>query len=623
MLTYITEVVDPMLMEHDKTSRGKGIAAGLADVASKVGSPSAFLFGSEISAADVSLGVSLARAATGPNASTFEATYPDLFNYLQRVFAADCYATVFPAKVVKQVEKKVAAVTGDEAAPTGPRPAVIASAPSTIRVPMMEKSFGGRVRLAALLESSDYDVVGKKIVVAGWTRTIRQAGAGSLLFVELNDGSSAKNLQVVVNSQITGFDKLSVGSISASVRFEGHIVKCKEGAKQAIELHVTDSSRGDNMVVYDVPSVAEYPLAGKDLTVETLRKHAHLRPRSTFISAIMRVRSQMAMATHRFFQDRGFNYIHTPLITASDCEGAGEMFQVTTVLPHTDDLSEVALLGNKKIDYSKDFFGKKAFLTVSGQLALENYACALSDVYTFGPTFRAEMSHTTRHLAEFWMIEPEMAFATLEDVMGTAEGYLKFCVRWALENCSADIEYLATRATEPNLLPRLQQIASEKLFNKVTYTDAIKILKPHAERFEDKNIEFGLDLASEHERFLTEEIFKGPTFVYNYPKSFKAFYMRRNDDNETVQACDLLLPQIGEVIGGSAREERLDQLDAALTEKGLNIQDYWWYRDLRTYGTIPHGGFGLGFERLTMLVTGVANIRDVIPYPRYPGHADF
>uniref|UniRef100_A0A0G4GVD5 asparagine--tRNA ligase n=1 Tax=Chromera velia CCMP2878 TaxID=1169474 RepID=A0A0G4GVD5_9ALVE len=333
----------------------------------------------------------------------------------------------------------------------------------------------------------------------------------------------------------------------------------------------------------------------------------------------------MAMATHRFFQDRGFLYVHTPILTANDCEGAGEMFQVTTLLPPVDEKSsEKPLPVDEKtglVDYSKDFFHKPAFLTVSGQLAVENYCCALSDVYTFGPTFRAEKSYTRRHLAEFWMIEPELAFADLNDDMDCAEAYLKFCVQYALDNCKRDLEFFDLRV-ENGLIQRLQDLVS-KPFARVPYTEAVEMLMPHAANFEDTNIHWGMDMGSEHERFLTETLLKQPAFVYNYPKEIKAFYMRRNEDGKTVAAMDLLVPKIGEVIGGSQREERLEELDKAIEEKGLEKEAYWWYRDLRRFGTVPHSGFGLGFERLLMLISGVENIKDVIPFPRSTGSAEF
>jgi asparaginyl-tRNA synthetase len=340
---------------------------------------------------------------------------------------------------------------------------------------------------------------------------------------------------------------------------------------------------------------------------------------------VARVRSAMAFATHQFFRSQGFLYVHTPCITAADCEGAGEMFQVTTMLQGEDtEKKGLAKTKDGKIDYTKDFFGKPAFLTVSGQLSVENYACSLSSVYTFGPTFRAENSHTSRHLAEFWMIEPEIAFADLWDDMACAEDYLKHCVRFALTHQRADLEWFQTQKGSEDLIKRLESVVAEP-FARLSYTEAVEILikeTPKA-KFEVQPVEWGMDLNSEHERWLVEKVTKKPTFVYNYPKDIKAFYMRLNDDNKTCAATDLLVPGIGEVIGGSQREERLDVLDRRLKELELDPKDYWWYRDLRRYGSVPHAGFGLGFERLLMLVTGVENIRDTIPFPRYPGHAEF
>jgi len=336
---------------------------------------------------------------------------------------------------------------------------------------------------------------------------------------------------------------------------------------------------------------------------------------------VARVRSALALATHEFFRSNDFKYVHTPLITAADCEGAGEMFQVTTMLQEADD-KPLPKGEDGKIDYTKDFFGKPSFLTVSGQLSVENYCCALSNVYTFGPTFRAENSHTSRHLAEFWMIEPELAFADIIDDMQCAEDYLKYCVRYAYENHREDLEWFQENA-EKGLIARLENLLAEP-FARVTYTEAVDILIKESPKanFQVK-VEWGIDLNSEHERYLTEKIFKKPTIVYDYPKDIKAFYMRLNDDEKTVAAFDCLVPQIGEVIGGSQREERLDVLDRRLEEMKLDQADYWWYRDLRKYGSVPHSGFGLGFERLIMLTTGVENIRDVIPYPRYPDHNEF
>ena len=374
---------------------------------------------------------------------------------------------------------------------------------------------------------------------------------------------------------------------------------------------------------------------GKFPSLELLIQNLHLRPRTNLIGSIARARNSMAMATHQFFQELGFLYVHTPLITASDCEGAGEMFQVTTILPEDNDPSKLPIDPvTKKISYTKDFFGKKSSLTVSGQLAVENYACGLTNVYTFGPTFRAENSHTTRHLAEFWMIEPEICFAGLEELLILIEGYIKFCIDYAFLNIKDDMDYFneafkrnnKTKGdqTFPDLLLYLQQIRKAP-FNRMTYTDAVEYLLKVEEKKEHKfevTPYWGLDLSSEHERYICEKLFKGPVFLYNYPREIKAFYMKLNDDKKTVQNTDLLLPFIGEVVGGSVREDKLDVLLEKYNDFKLKAEDYKEYTDLRKYGSVPHAGFGVGFERLLMLITGVENIRDVIPYPRYPGHCD-
>lgn len=368
-------------------------------------------------------------------------------------------------------------------------------------------------------------------------------------------------------------------------------------------------------------------MAKKQHSLEFLREKAHLRIRSKVFSSAMRMRSAMAFATHKFFHDRGFVYTHTPLITASDCEGAGEMFVVTTLLGEHATARDIPVTAKGEIDYSKDFFGRRSCLTVSGQLNVETHACALSDVYTFGPTFRAENSHTSRHLAEFWMIEPEICFADLADDMTLAEDYIKFCAAFALENCADDLQYFEEEypAGEKGLRARLQNVVAHE-FAQITYTEAVALLQRHIaenrvgfERYPN----WGDDLGSEHERYITEKVYQRPTIVTDYPKGIKAFYMRLNDDNETVAAMDILVPKIGEIIGGSQREERLDVLERRVVEMGLTPQDIWWYADLRRYGSVPHAGFGLGFERLVMFVTGLENIRDVIPFPRTPGHVEF
>lgn len=487
--------------------------------------------------------------------------------------------------------------------------------------PIATHSAGGRVRIAALMSSCDSEsFIGKHVTVCGWSRSVRKQGGGSLCFVVLSDGSTATNLQVVVESTVENFDQVLKCGAGCSFKFRGLVVE-SPAKGQKVELQVKDPARGDKVEVFGVTDAAKYPLAKKEHTREYLREIAHLRPRSQLMGAVSRVRSQLAMATHRFFQERGYLYVHTPIITASDCEGAGEMFSVSTLLPE-DKKSSVPTNKEGGVDYAKDFFSRHAYLTVSGQLAVEPYCCALSDVYTFGPTFRAENSHTSRHLAEFWMVEPEIAFATLEDNMEIAEAYIKFCVKSCLDNCSADIDWFE-KNQESGLRGRLENILAAP-FGRVTYTDAIVMLQKEQEKaqFQEK-VEWGMDLGSEHERYLTEQIMKKPVIVYNYPKDIKAFYMKVNEDGKTVRAMDVLVPKIGELVGGSQREDNLEKLDKMITEKGLDIASYWWYRELREYGTIPHSGFGLGFERLIMLVTGIENIRDTIPYPRYPGHAEF
>lgn len=434
--------------------------------------------------------------------------------------------------------------------------------------------------------------INDKVTVHGWVRTVRDQKTFS--FIEVNDGSTLGNLQVVADGS---FPDITTG---ASVVITGHLVE-SPGKNQALELRASD------VKILGTCDATKYPLQKKRHTFEYLRTIAHLRPRTNTQGAVMRIRSALAFATHLFFQKRGFLYIQTPIITGSDAEGGGEMFRVTTLEKPTD-------------DPSKDFFGKKTYLTVSGQLEGEIMACALSDIYTFGPTFRAENSNTSRHLAEFWMIEPEMAFADLKADMECAESYLKFCVGYVLEHCKEDLEFF-DKFIENGLLARLQNVASSP-FAHIPYTEAIEILKKAPKQFEFP-VEWGTDLQSEHERYLAEEYCKKPVILTDYPADIKAFYMRANTDGKTVAAMDILVPKIGEIIGGSQREERLDVLEKKIEEFGLNRPDYWWYLELREYGSVPHAGFGLGFERLVLFVTGMENIRDVIPFPRFPGHAEF
>lgn len=470
---------------------------------------------------------------------------------------------------------------------------------------------GARYRVDYVL--SHTDLIDQIITVKGWARTVRIQGNGSFAFVEVNDGSSVKGIQVIVQNVFPDFEGLKGTGISVAIR--GLVVE-SPGGEQAVEIQCQDPDKHSFSVIGDCDQ-ATYPIAKKGHTPEFLREKAHLRTRTNLIGAVARVRNALAFATHLFFNSRGFLYVHTPIITASDCEGAGELFQVSTSIP-----AKKADVKEKDgfIDWSQDFFSKPAFLTCSGQLAVETYCCALSDVYTFGPTFRAENSHTTRHLSEFWMIEPEMAWAGLDENMECAESYLKFCLQYAIDNCYGDLEFF-DKFVEKGLIDRLRNVL-EKPFARISYTEAMDLVNKCGKPFK-VSPQWGDDLMSEHERYIAEEVIKGPVIVYNYPKVLKAFYMKVNDDDQTVQAMDILVPKIGEVIGGSVREDRLDRLDGMIEFKNLEKENYWWYRDLRKYGSVPHAGFGLGFERLIMMVTGVENIRDVIPFPRWPGHAEF
>ena len=450
---------------------------------------------------------------------------------------------------------------------------------------------------------------GSEMTVAGWVRTRRDSKAG-FSFIELNDGSCQGNLQVVAPASLPNYDseivKLHPG---ASVKVTGTLV-ASEGKGQAVDLKATE------VKVLGFCDPMEYPLGKTRISFERLREVAHLRPRTNTFGAVARVRNTLAFATHEFFQGRGFYYFNAPLITASDCEGAGEMFQVTTLdieNPPRDKESG-------RVDFSQDFFGRPANLTVSGQLEAETYACALGSVYTFGPTFRAENSNTTRHLAEFWMIEPEVAFADLHDDADLAEDYLRYLFRAVLKKCPEELQFFNDRI-EKGLLDNLTRLADAE-FTRITYTEAIKILEKAADKFEFKP-SWGVDLQSEHERYLAEETFHGPVIVMDYPRDIKAFYMRLNDDQKTVAAMDVLLPNVGEIIGGSQREERLDVLERRIRETGMDPKNYWWYCDLRRFGSVPHAGFGLGFERMVRFCTGMGNIRDVIPYPRTPQSAEF
>ena len=458
-----------------------------------------------------------------------------------------------------------------------------------------------RTKIVSLLEA---DQPIEKVLVKGWVRTRRDAKDFS--FIELNDGSSLKNIQIIANNNLSNYEEVKKITTGSSLAVTGALVESK-GGNQKYEIVAGE------IEIYSL-APDDFPLQKKKHTDEYLRTIAHLRPRTNKYGAAFRVRSELSFAIHKFFNDRGFRYVHTPIITGSDCEGAGEMFQVTTL-----DLNNVPKLPDGSVDYSKDFFGKAAHLTVSGQLNGEMYALGLGDIYTFGPTFRAENSNTTHHAAEFWMIEPEMAFADIYDDMDLAEDMVRTCVKHVMDKCPDDLA-LFDKFVEPGLIAKLQNIVDNG-FARITYAEAIDIMKKSGHKFEYEP-EFGIDMQTEHERYLAETHFKRPVIVRDYPKEIKAFYMRLNDDGRTVAAMDVLVPGIGEMIGGSQREERYDVLVQKIKEMGMKVEDYAWYLDSRKYGSVPHAGFGLGFERMMMLVTGIGNIRDVIPFPRIRLPAD-
>ncbi len=449
------------------------------------------------------------------------------------------------------------------------------------------------------------EYIGKDVQVSGWVRTVRDSKTFG--FIELNDGSFYTNLQLVFNDTLDNFADICKLSISSSIIAMGTIVKT-ENAKQPFEMHVKE------LTIYNLCD-SDYPLQKKRHSFEYLRTISHLRPRTNTFNAVFRVRSVLSFAIHKFFQERGFVYVHTPLITSSDAEGAGEMFAVSTF-----DFQDVPKLEDGTVDYSKDFFGKPAHLTVSGQLDVENYAFAFRNVYTFGPTFRAENSNTVKHAAEFWMIEPEMCFANLEDDMNLAEDMIKYIISYVLENAPEEMAFF-DKMISPGLLERLHHVVNSE-FGRITYTDAIKELEKNNDKFEYK-VSWGADIQTEHERYLSEVLFGKPVFVTDYPKEIKAFYMKQNPDGKTVAATDLLVPGIGELIGGSQREEDMEKLKTRMKELGLKEEDYWWYLDLRRFGSSQHAGFGLGFERMMMYLTGMQNIRDVIPFPRTPKNCEF
>lgn len=457
-----------------------------------------------------------------------------------------------------------------------------------------------------LIKDLTPEMIGSQVELKGWARTRR--GNKHVQFVQLNDGSNVGGIQVVFDMSKFTDEQLKPITTGASLRVVGNLVESM-GKGQSMEV------QAESLELYGTCDPESYPLQKKGHTLEFLREKAHLRPRTNTFGAVLRVRSALAQAIHKFFGEKGFYYLNTPLITASDCEGAGAMFQVTT-LP----LNDLPKDKEGNVDYSKDFFGKPTALTVSGQLEGELGATALGQIYTFGPTFRAENSNTPRHLSEFWMIEPEMAFYDINDNMDLAEEFVKYCIRYALDNCRSDIDFLA-KMYDPELVSRLEFVLHND-FVRLTYTEGVDILKASGHKFEFP-VEWGIDLQSEHERYLVEQHFKKPVILTDYPKEIKAFYMKLNDDGKTVRAMDVLFPHIGEIIGGSEREESFDKLNRRIEELHIPMKDMWWYLDTRRFGTVPHSGFGLGFERLVLFVTGMTNIRDVIPFPRTPGNAEF
>ena len=463
-----------------------------------------------------------------------------------------------------------------------------------------------RTELRELFREGDEQPIGSRVCVKGWVRTKR--GNKNVSFIALNDGSCIHNLQIVADMSLFDEDLMKRITTGACLKAVGTLV-ASQGKGQSLEI------QADEIEIYGEADPATYPLQKKGHSLEFLREIAHLRPRTNTFSAVFRIRHAMAYAIHKYFNDRGFYYWHSPLITASDCEGAGEMFQVTTL-----DLENPPRTEDGKVDYSKDFYGRHTSLTVSGQLEGELGAMSLGKIYTFGPTFRAENSNTPRHLSEFWMIEPEMAFYEIEDNMDLAEDFIKYLVRYALVYCREDLEFL-TQMYDNELLARLNFVVTHN-FIRMTYTDAIAVLEKSHHKFEYP-VHWGVDLQSEHERYLVEHYYKAPVILTDYPKEIKAFYMKQNDDGKTVRGMDVLFPVIGEIIGGSQIEESIDKLLARMAEVGIEEKDMQWYLDTRRFGSAPHSGFGLGFERLLLFVTGMSNIRDVIPFPRYPKNANY
>ena len=461
-----------------------------------------------------------------------------------------------------------------------------------------------RLSLREIYKNSE-KYFGEEIVLEGWIRNLRSSKAFG--FIELNDGSFFNSIQVVFSSDMSNFNEISKLHLSTSIKVRGTLISTPD-AKQDFEIQAKE-------IEVEGESTADYPLQKKRHTFEYLRTIAHLRPRSNTFNAVFRARSILAYAVHRFFQERGFVYVHTPIITSSDAEGAGEMFRVTTL-----DMNNPPRTEEGEVDFSEDFFGKSTYLTVSGQLEAEVFALSFRDVYTFGPTFRSENSNTARHAAEFWMIEPEVAFADLNDNMDLAEDMMKYIIKYLLENAKEEMEFF-NKFIDKGLIERLDNIVNSD-FERITYTRAIELLKASNKKFQYP-VEWGIDLQTEHERYITEEIYKKPVFVTDYPREIKAFYMGLNDDNKTVAAMDLLVPGVGEIIGGSQREERLEVLEKRIHDDGMDPDDYWWYLELRKYGGTKHAGYGLGFERALMYITGMTNIRDVIPFPRTVNSAEF
>ena len=456
------------------------------------------------------------------------------------------------------------------------------------------------------------EAIGKSVVLQGWVRTRRDSKAG-FSFIEINDGSSQGNIQIIADAELENYEsEIKALTAGCSIRAEGEI-KESGGKGQNTELHAA------SLTVYGGADPETYPLQKKRHSFEKLREWAHLRPRTNTFGAVARVRNSICNSIHQFFQEQKFLYVHTPIITASDCEGAGEMFQVTTL-----DLPQMAKRELDGVNYKFDFFDRPSYLTVSGQLPAETYACALGKVYTFGPTFRAENSNTSRHLAEFWMVEPEVAFNDLDDNMSLAEAFLKRIFSDALEKCSEEMEFFSKWVDEDKKNPLVSRIEAilKSDFVRLPYTEAVEILQKSGQKF-DFPVEWGIDLQSEHERYLTEKHFQSPVILFDYPRTIKPFYMYCNDDGKTVRAMDVLVPGVGEIIGGSQREHRLENLESRMKEMDLDPEEYWWYVDLRRYGTVPHAGFGLGLERVVQFLTSMGNIRDVIPFPRTPGNAEF